>query len=147
MAHKAIDVAKAILRLSEPDKGDIVSNLKLQKLLYYVQGFSLVILGEPMFEEEIEAWEYGPVVRDVYCEFKPLGAAAIIPDAELDAGFLSDEQFHLIKEVYEVYGQFSALRLMHMTHEEPPWKTTYRNGANSIISHESMRAYFSGVID
>jgi uncharacterized phage-associated protein len=51
------------LKLSQPDIGDVISNLKLQKLLYYAQGFYLAIYGKALFEEDIVAWEHGPVVR------------------------------------------------------------------------------------
>ena len=61
MTYAANDIARYILTLSTPEVGDIISNLKLQKLLYYVQGFHLAIENEPLFMEDIQAWQYGPV--------------------------------------------------------------------------------------
>jgi len=55
MPHKAIDIANAVLCLSNPNIGDIVSNLKLQKLLYYIQGFHIAFFDEPLFDDTIEA--------------------------------------------------------------------------------------------
>ncbi len=138
--HSPIDIANVFLRLSEPEKGDIISNLKLQKLLYYAQGYHLALYNEPLFDADIVAWQYGPVVEKVYHEFKQFGGNAIpVPD-EYDIEGLSSEQLDLIKEVNSVYGQYSALKLMNMTHEETPWKTTQ---INNVISHEILKEYFS----
>lgn len=139
MENKASDIAKIILRLFEPEYGDIISNLKLQKLLYYVQGFHLAVFGKPLFREDIEAWTYGPVVKEVYHEYKKYGNGAI-PQPENDFEHnLTEEQTGLIIEVFDVYGGLSALKLMNMTHEELPWKST---SLNRVISHELMRSYF-----
>lgn len=139
VAHKAIEIAKAILKLADPEVGDIISNLKLQKLLYYVQGFSLAMHDKPIFEEEVRAWEYGPVVVEVYQEYKEYGSGAIpVDNIELSQKITAEEK-KLICEVYDVYGQFSALKLMQLTHDESPWKNTVRNG---VIPHEAMKSYF-----
>ena len=56
------DVAQYFLAKADEDAGDLMSNLKLQKLVYYAQGFALVLLEKPLFPERIEAWIHGPVV-------------------------------------------------------------------------------------
>ncbi len=144
MAYKALDIAKAILKLSNPEVGDFISNMKLQKLLYYTQGFSLVVFGKPLFDEDIRAWAYGPVVECVYQNYKGHGSEAIYPDEKFDTSFLTSEEQDLLVSVYEVYGQFSALKLMNMTHDESPWKNTPRN---EIITHDLMVAFFKNLVD
>ncbi len=76
------DVAKYLLSLFKEDAekrvvgGDEVadiSNLKLQKLLYYCQAYSYALMGKPMFAEDMEAWDYGPVVPSIYQEYKKYG--------------------------------------------------------------------------
>lgn len=140
--NKAIQIAKAFLKLSQPDTGDTISNLKLQKLLYYAQGFHLAIYdGRPLFEEDIIAWSYGPIVREVYDEYSELGSSAIpMPDENIE---LTSEENELIGDVWSVYGQFSALKLMEMTHNEMPWMTTEKN---SVISHEKLREFFKDLV-
>jgi uncharacterized phage-associated protein len=139
MVHKASDIAKAILRMVEPEYGDIISNLKLQKLLYYMQGFHLAIFNKPLFQEDVVAWSYGPVVREVYQEYKQYGNGAI-PQPENDFDIrLNQEQIDMMIDVFNVYGQCSALKLMHLTHEELPWKNT---PLNHVIGHDLMRSYF-----
>jgi uncharacterized phage-associated protein len=131
--------AEYFLGVSEPEYGDIVSNLKLQKLVYYAQGFHLAIYDKPLFDEPIVKWEHGPVVESLYHEYKKYSSNAIPVPKAVDTSIFSDEQKELLNEVFEVYGQFSAWKLRCMTHEEPPWKQAPTNG---IIDLELMKEYF-----
>ena len=138
--YRAIDVAKYFLLKADPDDGDLISNLKLQKLLYYAQGFHLALNDAPLLREDVEAWMHGPVVRDVYHEFKGHGGDAIPrPEGFDPAKVFDDDATGLLDEVYSVYGQFSAWKLREMTHSEPPWVNT---AAGEEITHDAMRAYF-----
>jgi uncharacterized phage-associated protein len=136
---KVAPVANYILSLSEPEAGDEISNLKLQKLLYYVQGFSLVLLKKPMFEESIQHWEHGPVVPEAYHAFKNYGSSGIPVPGDFDPDCLSQDCRKLINDVYSAYGQFSAWKLRQMTHEESPW---LRTESGEVISHALLREYF-----
>ena len=81
MAYKALDVANELLkRAADNGGGDLLTNLKLQKMLYYEQGFHLAYFNEPLFEEPIEAWQYGPVVPVVYNYYKSRGRNGIEPE-------------------------------------------------------------------
>jgi len=137
-------IADYMLTMSDPDIGDIISNMKLQKLIYYAQGFHLALFDVPLFEEPIVAWEHGPVVESVYQDFKKFGASAIEVPHELDDTILSDDQKDLMKEVYEVYGQFSAWKLRNMTHNELPWMQTPKN---EIISVDLMKSFFKTLVN
>ena len=66
----AMQVAQHFLALQDEDAGDLISNLKLQKLLYYAQGIHLALNGQPLYPERIEAWQHGPVVPEIYHAFK-----------------------------------------------------------------------------
>ena len=138
MTHNAIAIANKIVSLADPDLGDLISNLKVQKLLYYVQGFHLAMYDKPLFEEEVYAWKFGPVVIEAYEYFKKYGSGHI-PTDTLNKVNLSIEEEDLIFEVWDVYGQFSATKLMNLTHAEPTLSTTPRD---QIISHKKMKAYF-----
>ena len=62
MAYKVLDIANELLRRAEiADGGELMSNMKLQKMLYYQQGFHLAMFGTPLFDEDMEAWMYGPL--------------------------------------------------------------------------------------
>lgn len=147
---RAIDVAKFLIRLAAAeDEPELMSHLRLQKLLYYVQGWSLAQRCQPMFGEHIEAWAHGPVVPVVWHAFKSFGPDAIPPDnIGLADGALTDEEGEYIAGVWEVYKPHSALSLRAMTHNEPPWRDARSGyGPNAICSAEitvdAMRTYFN----
>ncbi len=141
MAYNALDIANELLRLAEnEDEGDLMTNLKLQKMLYYQQGFHLAYFDTPLFEEEVEAWMYGPVVPEVYDAYDGYGRNGIESNPEKEVSF-SDEEWRLFLKVYEIYGQYSAIGLMNMTHEEPTWLNVPK-GHGSVISKESMKRFF-----
>lgn len=137
---RGLDVAKYFLTLCDDNAGDLISNLKLQKLLYYAQGFHLAAFDEPLFSDEIEAWTYGPVVPEVYRAYKEYGSGALPVPTDLDLDLFDEQTREHLAEVYKVFGQFSAWKLMHLTHEEPPWKEAARTKA--VISHEALKQYF-----
>ena len=137
------DVANYILSLNDNDAGDLISNLKLQKLVYYTQGFSLAILGKPLFNEKIEAWMHGPVIPDLYHKYKSFGSGAIDADnLDIDFSKFSEDEKDLIQDVFNMYGQYSAWKLRNLTHEEPTWIGAYGRGDSTEISLDSMKKYF-----
>jgi len=142
--NKAIDVARYILTLLDEDTaGDLMSHLKLQKLLYYSQGFTLVLLNRPLFEEKVVAWQHGPVVPAVWEEFKQYGSDPIPKPVGFDFDVIPEDAQEVINEVYIAYGQFSAWKLRAMTHEEAPWCSTPINGE---ISHAVMKDFFDDMV-
>ena len=136
------DVAQCLLYLDEKQEGDGISHLKLQKLAYYCQGFFLALFDRPLFNENIEAWQHGPVCRDLYQEYKKFGSNRIeLASSDFDPeAVLGEEEFGLVEEVYQVFGQFTAWKLRDMTHEEAPWREAFPS--ESSITPESMKAYF-----
>ena len=139
MAYNAIDIAKKIICKTDVEHGDTLSNLKLQKLLYYMQGFHLVFFDEPFFNESIEAWTYGPVVPVVFQEFKKYKKRSINPDNYHDDLVLTDDEQQMFDMVYSEYNRYSAVALMNMTHTEGPWKN---HGIGDVITNEELRAFF-----
>jgi len=134
------DVAKYLLQLADASDEDPVSNLKLQKMLYYCQGFCLAILDRPLFSAPIEKWTHGPVCPTVYHGYKTFGSNPIPAPDDFDSdGKLEEEEKNLIQQVYSTYGQFAAWRLREMTHEEQPWLSAQPSG---VISNDSMREFF-----
>jgi len=137
--NKAIDVARHLLTLVDEEAGDLLSHLKLQKLLYYSQGFTLALLDRPLFEEKVVAWQHGPVVPAVWEEFKQYGKKPLPKPVDFDSSILSADARHIVDEVYLVYGQYSASKLRNMTHEEAPWLQT---PGNEEIGRAAMKIFF-----
>ncbi len=134
------EVAAYLLAKQDADSGDLISNLKLQKLAYYAQGFCLAMHGRVLFPETIEAWTHGPVVPDLYHAYSRYEGTALPRPDGVDFELFTQEERDLMDEVYSVYGQFSAWKLRNMTHEESPWTKTPKSG---VISHKLMQEYFS----
>jgi len=140
MAYDVERIAEKILaKASSSDYEDLISNLKLQKLLYYMQGFHLAYFDKPLFADEMEAWMYGPVVPKVYEKYKDHGTAGIEFEGEVIQ--LEPKEEALFNEVYRVYGTYSAIGLMNLTHSEMPWKIT-PTGVGRIIDKENLRTFF-----
>lgn len=140
------DVAKYFLSLGDEEAGDLLSNLKLQKLCYYAQGFHLALFARPLFDDPIEAWTHGPVVPELYHTFKNHGSGQIPFPTSFDPMVLGEETRNLLNEVYEVYGQYSAWKLRNMTHDEAPWLQAFQRGPSTEISTDSLRDFFSTLI-
>ena len=136
------DVSKIVIQKSaEP-----ISNLKLQKLLYYVQGWSLALYDRLAFHEEIQAWVHGPVVPAAFYEYKHYRWNPIEVPTEVVA--ISEGESSHVADVLSVYGKFTATQLERISHEESPWRDA-RTGlepnaiSQVVITPESMKAFFS----
>lgn len=141
--YTASEIAKWFLAYNrekaDGEGADLISNLKLQKLLYYAQGTFLGITDHPLFDDAIVAWEHGPVVPSVYHAYKSNRGNGIDYTDDFDFDQISPEDESILESVYENFGQFSAWKLRNMTHEESPWKDTPKNHE---ISQEKIRDYF-----
>ncbi|NEP56957.1 MAG: SocA family protein [Symploca sp. SIO2G7] len=136
---KALTVAKYILQSQDQEDPD-VTNLKLQKLLYYVQGFFVAKYGITIFDDDIEAWQHGPVVPTVYHQYKTSGNSIIPVPQEAVSLEIDDEQIAFLHEVLGVHSQYSAWALREMTYQELPWKLAFNNG--KTISTEFLGDFF-----
>lgn len=136
--------AEYFLRLQTGDAGDAISNMKLQKLLYYAQGFALAILGEPLFNDDFEKWTYGPVLPAVYNKYKDFGSGAIPRPEGANLQDYKDDERKLLDEVYYTFGQYSAWALSEMSHATKPWQDAE---LGKIISKDSMKEYFATQIE
>ncbi len=136
-------VADSIIALCG-DRGMKLTNLKLQKLLYYVQAWKLALDHEPLFVDDIEAWVHGPVVPRVFRRFKALRWEPLPcqDDPIKDAKVVSH-----IKAVLTRYDKFSAGQLEQLTHSEAPWVEA-RKGlepdepSNRVIPKARMECYY-----
>lgn len=137
------DVAKFFIGLANDqannNQGDLITNLRLQKLLYFAQGWYLARYGKPLFEDEIEAWSYGPVVPSVYNTYKQYGRDGItgnLPDTDV----FTKEEFSLLLDVAREYDRFGTSSLVSMTHASgSPWSLT---NAREKISRDLIHSYF-----
>lgn len=119
------DAAATIIRSSRS-----IDALKLQKLLFIAAGEYLAMTGHTMFEEPIEAWDYGPVVHSVYTAYKSTeGERAITEPVQGDPDNLNDTARCCCESVVATYGHLTGPQLIRVTHEMRPWRESYRQGA------------------
>lgn len=138
----ASDVATYILQ----EKGRL-SGYQLQKLLYYAQAWCLVVQDRPLFDDEVRAWEHGPVVYSVFSRHS--GKRSVVAsDIGGDPSAVSLRDRAVIDPVVESYGTLSGDDLESLSHSEDPWADSYngRSGlASSVITEDAMRKYYSAL--
>lgn len=119
---------------------EYITPLKLQKLLYYIQGMALRIYGKPAFTNNISAWQYGPVVEEVYQQYKGRNPITT-PKTDYE---VSDGLKKIIELVVSSYGQIEAGSLIDLTHDEDPWIKSINSGTISI---DLIKEYFNKVYE
>lgn len=124
---------------NDRDDSDI-SNLKLQKLIYYAQAFHLAIYDAPFFDEDFEAWTHGPVCPEIYHKYKQHKSSPIPLTSDFDSRIFTTEQLDLLAEINDVFGQFSAWKLRNMTHSEAPWLS--KESLAGVIDKASMMEFY-----
>lgn len=126
--------------------GDLVTNLKLQKLVYYAQAWFLAFYDETLFEGRLEAWVHGPVQPEVYQAFKNFGWNPITTNVKCPK--FSDNRIrpHL-DEIMDIYGDLTAHHLERLVHQEEPWIRARRGlppdvACKHLISIEDMKRFY-----
>lgn len=157
--YDVLDICRYIINYSNKQKY-YISNLKLQKLLYFVQAFFLMLSDgkEPCFREEIQAWNFGPVVPKAYQEYKRYGnmdiptivryyqkdsTSGLLNKFIFDEKCISKNDRKKIRDVVDTFRDYSASDLVELTHSQDPWKDAYIPHVNNLISNEAILRYFS----
>jgi uncharacterized phage-associated protein len=158
MPYDAKAIANYFLDLAEA-KGERLTPMKLQKLVYYAHGWHLAITGKALLDEVIQAWSFGPVVETLYQAFRDFGADPITEKAKdmdstpiagtmrwkfkihtpsIDDYASEDNEFtkSLLNKIWTIYGRYTAIQLSNMTHAPgTPWEKVYRQHNGSIPKH------------
>lgn len=137
------DVAAYILKVKGP-----MTTMKLQKLVYYCQAWSLVWEDRPIFESDFQAWANGPVSPELYRYHKGLFSVETWEIGNPEN--LSDSDTETIDAVLEYYGDKTPQWLSDLTHQEHPWRDA-RNGltpgerSSVVITTSAMAEYYGGL--
>ena len=165
MPFPAVCIANEFIRIARA-KNVMLTPMKLQKLVYFAHGWSLALTGQPLVNERIEAWQYGPVIPDLYREFKTFGNGVITQEAGVSFGTKHDGKVivhtpclddysgdpqatqakELIARVFDVYGSYSGTKLSNATHMPgTPWQQVYQDRVRSLIIPDAIiENYFKG---
>lgn len=133
----ALDVAQFILEQRGP-----MTTMKLQKLVYYSQVWSVVWDDDALFPEPIEAWRNGPVVRDLW---EATRGQFRVSKVAGNASNVGPQHHETMKRVLDFYGPRDAQWLSDLTHMEAPWKEAFAICQNTEISLERISEYYSSL--
>lgn len=142
---KVEHVASYLLSISKPGTSWSITPLKLQKLLYYCQGWHMAYNhGKDLFDEDMEAWEHGPVVPEIYRKYKhhrflTLPKETFENKENNGKPLLTNKQLDIINVVWDTYGQYDGKYLEELTHQEDPWINTPRD---YIIEKKKLLNFF-----
>lgn len=129
----------------------LVTPLKLQKLCYYAQAWSLVLDNDQLFDETFEAWAHGPANHKLFDKYRDKGYSPILEtDSKFNVAIFTDNQIETLDAVWDAYGMYDGKYLEQLTHEEKLWIIA-RDGCapgdycNHKISLENMKSYYTKV--
>jgi len=162
MPYSAIAVANYFLDLAN-SAGRKITPMKMQKLVYFAHGWCLAIYHKPLIEEDIMAWQFGPVIKPLYSAFREYGKSAITDFAtDIDIRYDEDGNIDLstsrgitpniprnsdikklLDAVWEAYGNLTAIQLSRLTHaENSPWSNVWVGEKDTVIDNDVIRNYF-----
>jgi uncharacterized phage-associated protein len=150
--YRALDIARYIIAVAY-ENGDIITNLKLQKLLYYAQAWYMVHHdGKKLFNDDIEAWKHGPVVRSIYDKYKRYGNGLIDKEelCEDNAFGLAQCDCEFINGFLSEFMQYTASVLVNMIHREDPWLDAFDKDDqmhSDVISPDSMYRFYKDMYE
>ncbi len=148
--HEARTIANEFIRRGV-SAGRPLTPMQLIKLVYLAHGWMLALFNRPLIKEPIEAWRYGPVIRNLYAELRYFGNQPVTEELlpAFDDDSLDREEAHIVNEVFQKYGRASGIALSNWTHlAQSPWDQTWRSqGQNAVIPNELMASYFRRLAD
>jgi uncharacterized phage-associated protein len=144
--HSATEVANWFVAKAA-ESGDQITHLKVQKLLYYAEAWTQTLIGEELFPETLQAWAHGPVVPEVFQEFKEHAWKPLpVPDQE-KIPEISDQAITILQQVFDTYGDLPAKTLEDMTHQDQPWIKARGNlsaeeRCEAVIAKSEIQSFF-----
>ena len=146
MKHDARDVANKLIDYAI-DEGVPLTPMQVQKLTYFCHAWMLGLYDEPLVKQNIEAWQYGPVIRDVYVSLRRYGRSPVTRLIKCRKEQYDKDEMSLIREVWRKYGHLSGPHLSTLSHEEgTPWHGVWYDESMTdpkpIIPNSLIRRYY-----
>lgn len=141
----SLAVANRFLELAK-NKGDTLTPMQLLKLVYIAHGWMLGLYGRPLIKDEVQAWQYGPVIPSLYKAVKSYRSQPVVgplPTRGSNDALDADEQ-NIIDQVFDLYGNYSGPALSRITHAAgTPWSMTYEPKTFGIeISNDLIEDHY-----
>ena len=119
-----------------------INNLRLQKLLYFIQAEFLIVIKKPCFLEEIEAWDIGPVIPKVYYYFYKYGSCNIFYYNKKNIQYITKKDKNIINNIINIYSKIFNSELVKITQHQTPWMKVYNYYKTNIINKKSIKFFF-----
>ncbi len=125
-------------------EGEYLTQMKLQKLVYIAHGWNLGLYNDPLISGDVEAWQWGPVVRPLYATYAIFGSRPIVDECIINPPGLRDDQSdRLAEKVWEVYRKYTAAQLSELTHRpNTPWSQYYVPGQKRVIPNHAIATHY-----
>lgn len=158
MPHSSLAIANEFIRRAEGVSG--LTHMKLQKLVYLAHGWSLGAFDAPLIEDDVEAWDFGPVIRRLYDALRRFGRSFVtkrihwgddtpfrFDDREEAVAELTPNERAVVDLVWEKYGNYPAFQLSALTHQDgTPWTQTFQAGRNGVINNDLIKDHFKQLL-
>ncbi len=143
MVYSVIDVANKFIDLAKKD--NCLTNMQLQKMVYIAHGFNLALRDTKLYYEDTRAWNFGPVVPELYKELQKYGSSEVTEKIESDN--LNDKfdkgSSAIIQAVYNNYKQYSGMQLSDLTHQDgTPWRETWGYNQYGVIPADDIYKFY-----
>jgi uncharacterized phage-associated protein len=123
-----------------------ITHLKLQKILYFAQAAHLAIHDTSLFDEEIQAWKYGPVIPVIYDSYKTFGNSNLALPEEYSNDF-DKETVKFLDGIWELFSKYSASELISISHNHKPWIDAFKSGTNTVIEQNTLKEYYKNIFE
>jgi uncharacterized phage-associated protein len=162
MSHRAVAIANEFLK--QPGAGERLTQMQLQKLVYFANGWNWALNDSALVSDTPEAWSYGPVYRELYNHTRyfgkePIGRLITPDDSEIARVFgegrreqapysasVTNRESQIIQQVWRRYGGLSGIRLSELTHQPgTPWFEAYKRGKNSPLDQDMIRIHYADI--
>lgn len=145
-------VANFFLNIVDRDAGSTITPLKLQKILYYAQGYHLAINDKALFDEDFQAWAHGPANPAIYDKYKEYGCSSISEPKENDVPNFDHDLVDFLYSIWNTFGIYDGRYLEELTHKETPWveaRKGFQPGeiCTTVITKDSMKKFFKSKLE
>ena len=151
--HSARAIANRFLEIAQ-EEGKQLTNMQLQKLVYFAHGWHLALTGEPLLTDAVKAWNFGPVIPPLYNSLKVYGTGLVTEQIKRKNQVegeppvvvkepLSDYEERLLRRVWQVYGHMTGSEMSYLTHQPgTPWEASWNKEKFSVIPESLIKEHF-----
>src|SRR3954466_1395085 len=134
-------IANWFIKRARRDGGRALSNMQLQKLVYFAHGWNMALHRHPLIRDEVQAWEFGPVIPTLYRALAPWGPDPVTQPIDAPRENLEPNERDVLEQVYAAYADYPASTLSSLTHRRgTPWERVFEPGRRGVVIPDNVIA-------